>query len=1015
MSAHDHGRQDPLDLPGLRGRLSGVRGRTYWRSLEELAETPAFLDLLHREFPAQASVLEDPEGRRNFLRIMGASLALAGVTACTRQPEEKIVPYVRAPEDLIPGRPLFFATAVLDGGYAKGVLVESHMGRPTKVEGNSDHPGSLGATDSFGQASVLDLYDPDRSQILTHLGEIRAWSVFLAAMKPLVEAQRARKGAGIRVLTGTITSPTLGAQLQELLSEFPSAKWHQWEPSGLDNARAGALQAFGEPVETVYRFEKAEVILSLEADFVQGGAASLRLIREFAANRKLQGDRRTMNRLYVVEGTRSLTGSLADHRLALRPSEVEAFARALARRLGAPVDGGMSGHPWVEPLARDLEAHRGAGVVLAGEGQPPAVHVLAHAMNERLGNVGTTVVHTEPVEVRPVDQLGSLRELAADMDQGAVSLLLVLGVNPVYTGPADLDLAAKMDKVPLRIHLGLHQDETADRCHWHIPEAHPLEAWSDARAFDGTATIMQPLIAPLYDSARSAHEVLAAFSAHPERSGYELVREHWRSRMGAGDFESQWRKAVHDGVVPGTAAREKAVRVKTPPLAGARPAAGGTELELVFRADPTVGDGRFANNGWLQELPKPLTKLTWGNAALMSPRTAQGLGVAVGTSFTDANGTAGENTGTPTDVVELRYKGHTLRAPAWIVPGHPDGSVTLHLGYGRRRTGRVGSGTGVDAYALRTSDALWFGSGLVVVKTGERTTLACTQDHWSMESRDLVRAADLDEYHQHPGYARERPGAEDPPRDLSLYPSHRYDGHAWGMTIDLNSCVGCNACVVACVAENNIPVVGKEQVGRGREMHWLRIDRYYAGTPDEPETFHQPVLCMQCENAPCEVVCPVEATAHSDEGLNDMVYNRCIGTRYCSNNCPYKVRRFNFFLYQDWTTPTLKMARNPDVTVRSRGVMEKCTYCVQRINQSRIDAKNEGREIRDGDITTACQAACPAEAIVFGDVNDRNSRVSRLKSEPRNYGLLTDLNTRPRTTYLAAVRNPNPEMSRSEG
>jgi MoCo/4Fe-4S cofactor protein with predicted Tat translocation signal len=1007
MSAND----PSLPVESLKRRLSSLRGRRYWRSLEELAESPAFLDLLHREFPAQASVLEDPEGRRNFLRLMGASLALAGVTACTRQPEEKIVPYVRAPEDLIPGRPLFFATAVLDGGYAHGVLVESHMGRPTKIEGNPEHPASLGGTDALGQASLLDLYDPDRSQTLVQLGEIRSWPSFLAALRAPLEAQRALKGAGLRFLTGSVTSPTLGAQLQELLAEFPAAKWHQWEASSRDNLRAGAVMAFGEPVETLYRFERAQVILSLDADFVQSGPARLRLIREFAANRKLQSGRTTMNRLYSVEGTRSLTGSLADHRLALRPSEIEPFARALAHRLGASVEGGMSGHPWMEPLARDLEAHRGASVVLAGEAQPALVHALAHVMNERLGNVGTTVVHTDPVEVRSIDQLTSVRELAADMDKGVVSLLVVLGSNPVFTAPADLQFAAKMDKVPLRVHLGLHQDETAERCHWHIPETHPLETWSDARAFDGTVTILQPLIAPLYDSAKSVHDVVAAFSRDPDRTGYAVLREHWRSKLG-GDFEAQWRKAVHDGIVPGTAAREKTVRTRPLPPAAA-PAVSGQELELVFRTDPTIGDGRHANNGWLQELPKPITKLTWGNAALMSPRTAQHLGITVGTGFRDEGGTVGTNTGTPTDVVELRYGGRTLKAPAWIVPGHPDGSVTLHFGAGRRRTGRVGTGVGADAYALRTSDAMWFGVGLTITRTGERTTLACTQDHWSMEGRDLVRAADLEDYQKHPEYARER--AEDPPRELTLYPNYRYEGHAWGMTIDLNSCVGCNACVVACVAENNIPVVGKEQVGRGREMHWLRIDRYFAGTAEDPETFHQPVLCMQCENAPCEVVCPVEATAHSDEGLNDMVYNRCIGTRYCSNNCPYKVRRFNFFLYQDWTTPTLKMLRNPDVTVRSRGVMEKCTYCVQRINQARIDARNEGREIRDGEIVTACQGACPAEAIVFGDINDPNSRVSRLKREPRSYGLLTELNTRPRTTYLSAVRNPNPEMSRSEG
>jgi molybdopterin-containing oxidoreductase family iron-sulfur binding subunit len=1002
------GAPDPdLDLSGLRRRLGDSTGRTYWKSLEELARAPQFLEFLHREFPEQASTFDDPEGRRGFLRMMGASLALAGLTGCTRQPEEKIVPYVKPPEDLVPGRPLFFATAVTDGGYAKGVIVESHMGRPTKVEGNPDHPASLGATDVFGQASVLDLYDPDRSQTLTHLGEIRPWGSFLAAVKAALEAQRATQGGGLRILTETVTSPTLAAQMQELLAAFPAARWHQYDPVGADSVRGATAAAVGAPSEVLYDFEKADVILCLDADFVGHGPANLRMIRAFTSRRRLGREQSSagMSRLYVAESSPSLTGALADHRLPVRASEIEALAGAVAAGVGstggaAAPPGGALPAGWIAGVAKDLLAHAGRSVVMAGPWQPAAVHVLAHAMNQKLGNLGRTVTYAPSVEARPVDQTASLRDLAAAMDAGQVQALVVLGGNPVYEAPADLEFARRMDKVPLRIHFGLYDDETAERCHWHVPAAHPLEAWSDARAFDGTVTIVQPLIAPLYAGCKSAHELLAAFTSRPERSGHDIVREHWRAQGAPGADEKAWQRALHDGVLAAPAVAKvagpgPAASAPPPPLPAA-PAAQG--LEIVFRPDASVRDGRFANNGWLQELPRPLTKLTWDNAALMSPRTAESLGVSIEST----------SVGSYTDVVELRYRGRAVKAPAWIVPGHPDGTVTVHLGYGRTRAGRVGTGVGFNAYALRTSDAPWFGGGLEVGKTGERHLLACTQDHWSMEGRNPVRAGTLEEYEKHPDYAKEL--FHEPPRALTLYPGFAYKGHAWGMAIDLNSCVGCNACTIACQAENNIPVVGKEQVGRGREMHWIRVDRYYSGAVENPETHHQPVPCMQCENAPCEVVCPVAATVHSDEGLNDMVYNRCVGTRYCSNNCPYKVRRFNFFLYSDFETPSLKLQRNPDVTVRSRGVMEKCTYCVQRINRARIDARNAGRPIKEGEIKTACQQACPGEAIVFGDVNDPQSRVAKLKAEPRNYGLLADLNTRPRTTYLAHVKNPNPEM-----
>ena len=987
-----------LDLAAIRNRLEQASGPEYWRSLEELAGTPAFQEALHREFPQGASELTDPVSRRTLLKLMGASLALAGLTACTRQPPEKIYPYVRQPEDLVPGKPLFFATAMPMSGYASGLLVESHEGRPTKVEGNPEHPINRGATDGFAQASILGLYDPDRSTSLTHLGEIKPWGQFLTAAKAAVEASRAQGGAGVRLLTGSVTSPTLGDQIRALTAEFPALRWHQWEPAGRDQVRAGAVLAFGEPVETHYQLGQAAVILALDADFLACGPASLRLAREFAEGRRLSGGRREMNRLYAVEATPTVTGSVADHRLPLQATAIHGFALSLAAALGvpglpAPRDASAHGD-WIAPLARDLQAHRGRSAVIVGDEQPAAVHAIGHAINQALGNAGTTVVHTDPIEVSPVDQLASLRELADDMAAGRVESLFVLGSNPVYTAPADLEFGARLQKVKQRFHLGQHHDETAALCQWHVPEAHYLESWGDVRAADGTVSLVQPLIAPLHGG-RTAHEVVGALGKQAGQTAHAIVRAYWQGRMapeGGAAFEAQWRRALHDGFVPGTAAPPRQVTLAALDDRVAEPAPR-QGLEILFRADPTVFDGRFANNPWLQELPKPHTKLTWDNAALMSPSTARRLGVGNG------------------DVVELRYRGRRVQAPAWILPGQAADTVTVHLGYGRARGGRIAVGPGFDAYRLRTTAAPWAERGLEVAKAGGRYELASAQNQQMIDARPVVRSATLEEFKRNPGFAHEM--AHEPDRALTLYPEHEYKGYAWGMTIDLNTCIGCGACVVACNAENNIPVVGKTEVNRGHRMHWLRVDRYYRGDPENPESFNQPVPCMHCENAPCEVVCPTAATVHSAEGLNDMVYNRCVGTRYCSNNCPYKVRRFNFLLYQDWNTPTLKMARNPDVTVRSRGVMEKCTYCVQRINHARVEAEKENRPIRDGEVITACAAACPTQAIVFGNQNDPASAVAKNKAEPLNYSLLGDLNTRPRTTYLAAVRNVNPEMPRA--
>jgi molybdopterin-containing oxidoreductase family iron-sulfur binding subunit len=982
-------------------------GKAFWRTLDELAEDPSFRERLYNEFPTEVETITDPTTRRTFLKLMGASLALAGVTACTRQPDEKIVPYVKQPEELIPGRPLFFATAMSIGGVATGLLLESHEGRPTKVEGNPLHPSSLGAADVFAQAEILSLYDPDRARTLSNIGEIQPWAAFLAAMRAALAAQQPLGGAGVRILTETVNSPTLAAQINDFLRRFPSAKWHQWDPASRNNTRRGAQIAFGEYVDAQYHIEQADVILSLDADFLGNGPGGLRYAREFAGRRRPEAADR-MNRLYALDTMPNLTGSRADHRLPLRPSQIPVVAHQIAGALGVGSASAPSGElaAWVAAVAKDLQAHRGASLVIAGESQPPTVHALAHAMNEALGNVGKTVVYTNSVESAPVDQIASLRELTDDMSAGKVDLLVILSGNPVYTAPADIPFTKALDKVQTRVRLGLHEDETSELCHWQIPAAHFLEIWSDARGHDGTASIVQPLIAPLYGG-RSAHEILAAMSDRPEQAAYDIVRDHWATEthldVASSPFDDQWRRWLHDGIIPNSAFAPRAVTLTVAAASGAVAAEVTGGIEVAFRLDPSVLDGRYSNNGWLQELPKPITRLTWDNAVITSPATAAKLKVTGKPSMQ-----GGEHGQITSEVVTLTLGGRQVTGAVFAVPGHPDDCVTVHLGYGRPRAGHVGSNTGFNGYTLRTSDAFWAGRSAEVVPTGDVYPLACTQYHHLMEGRGMVRAVTRDEFVHDPKSVHE--GFEAPPRTLTLYPDFKYEGYKWGMSIDVNACIGCNACVVGCQAENNIAVIGKDQVMRGREMHWIRLDAYYAGEATNPETYFQPVPCMQCENAPCEVVCPVGATVHSHEGLNDMVYNRCVGTRYCSNNCPYKVRRFNYLLYSDFDTPSLKLSRNPDVTVRSRGVMEKCTYCVQRINTAKIDSEKAGRRIADGEIKTACQQTCPTDAIIFGDLNDPNSRVARLQAEERNYSLLADLNTRPRTTYLAAVRNVNPEL-----
>jgi molybdopterin-containing oxidoreductase family iron-sulfur binding subunit len=992
------GRPD-VDVATLRYAKNDGNAPRFWRSLDELADTPEFRDHLENEFPHGANDPAATLDRRELLKVMAASAAFAGLTGCTKLPTQHIVPYVRQPEQIIPGKALFYATAVTLGGVASGILVESNMARPTKVEGNPDHPASLGATDAFAQASILGLYDPDRSQAEIHDARVGSWTEFQNELTAALAREAGSSGAGLRLLTPTITSPTLGAQIRTFLKTFPSAKWHQYESVGHDNGHEGAKLAFGEIVNPVYRVDRADVILSLDSDLLTCGPGSVRYSREFARKRRVENAESKMTRLYAVESTPTNTGAMADHRLRMRASEIESFARALAKELDLTVATGPalpSSVPpeWIPALARDLKQHAGASLVVAGDHQPPLVHALVYAINQALGNFDKTIYFTQPIEESPVNQWQAIGELAADMRAAKVTTLLILGGNPAYDAPADLGLRDLLPKVNFSARLGLYEDETSALCHWHIPQAHSLESWGDARAYDGTISVIQPLIAPLY-SGKSEIDFLATLNGQPGKPSHDIVREFWQAQQtgttGAGTtgFNAFWEKTLRDGVMADTAFPSKQVTLKSG-IGSDSPGAVPQGLEIIFRPDPTIWDGRFSNNGWLQELPKPLTKLTWDSVAMLSPKTAQRLGLK------------------SEDAVELKYQGRTIIAPLWVMPGHADESVTVFLGYGRTRAGRVGTGAGFDAGWIRPYATPWIGSGLEIRKTGSKWALAATQTHNSMEGRELVRVATLDEYRKNPQFAQ----ADAEKNPLSLYPEVKYEGNAWGMAIDLNACTGCSACVVACQAENNIAVVGKREVMIGREMHWIRIDRYFEGDLDDPRTYHEPVVCMHCEDAPCEVVCPVAATVHSPEGLNEMVYNRCVGTRYCSNNCPYKVRRFNFRLYSDWETPSLFGMRNPNVTVRSRGVMEKCTYCVQRINAVKIEAEKEDRAVRDGEIVTACQQSCPAEAIVFGNINDPNSAVSKMKKKNLNFSLLEELNTRPRTTYQARLRNPNPEIEK---
>jgi molybdopterin-containing oxidoreductase family iron-sulfur binding subunit len=961
-----------------RRRLNGRTGRGYWRALDALSGEPDFQAAVAEEFPAAFEGVTET-GRRQVLKAMAASLGLAGLAACSDQPDEQALPYVRSPEYLIPDRPRHYATAVAGiGGYAQPVLGVTHMGRPTKLEGLPEHPASQGGADAFTQAAVLGLYDPDRSQAPLRRGQPADWSAFDAAMVANAAVLDARQGEGLRILTGQQTSPTFARQLATIMTRWPKARWHVLEPVNDDLRLAAARQIYGQPLHLLPRLDQAEVVVSLDDDLLGPGPHQTRNARQWSQRRRAfqggQGD----SRLFVAEPTPSLTGAVAQDRLVAGHGRIGAICAALGARLGlgvAPMDLTAREQAWVAAAASALDAARGRALVSVGAHQPVPVQALGLQLNASLGAVGKPQRLLEPIALEPPDGARSFAVLAADMARGAVDTLLILDANPIYSGPIDSGFDPALARVRMTIHAGLTRDETARRCQWHAPIEHDLETWSDARAVDGAVSLIQPLVRPFY-AVRSRHAVLETLQGRPQASGHDLVAATWRERWG-GDFDARWAQALRRGFIDGSVAAELTPRATDVGAAIAPSPADG--LELIFRPDPCLWDGRFANNPWLQELPKPLNKVTWDNVLAVSPSLARELSLENG------------------DGVRVTSGGHGVDAWVWVTPGQARRSVTAFLGYGRRLPGQVGDAHGYDAFALRNTVTPW-AAGVTLAKTGARQRLATTQPHQAMDGHDLVRSVSLAE-----GQAPKPPPKH---KAISFYPAVKADGPQWGMSIDTDVCIGCNACVTACDAENNIAMVGKDLVAEGRAMHWMRIDHYFEGDPAAPTQAFQPVPCMHCEDAPCEMGCPVHATVHSPDGLNLQVYNRCIGTRTCSSYCPYKVRRFNWFDFTKDDPPEHQAQRNPNVTVRSRGVMEKCTYCIQRISDARIQAKIENRPIAEGEVKTACQQTCPTEAIVFGDVSNPQSAVSRRKALARDYSLLEDENTRPRTTYLARIK-PN--------
>lgn len=1007
-----------LDLNAINEKLKGKKGPSYWRGLEEVAETEEFQQFIEDEFPNRRDIAN--LDRRTFLKFMGASIALAGVSGCRGMflPVEKLVPYVIQPEEMVPGVPLYYSTTLPFMGYGFGVLCSQREGRPIKLEGNPTHPTSLGAINAIVEAEVLTFYDPDRLSNVLQGSNVSTWEQFAAESRKAMAEQAAKKGAGLRFLTGTITSPTLASQMADIQKQYPQSKWYSFDPLANDGEKKGSVLAFGKQYETRYDLTKAKVILSLDSDFLLKLPDSVRLQREWADGRRITGTTGTMNRVYSVTSAMTTTAATADHYFPVKPSDVHKVAAAIAAGLGVgsvPASCPLSA-AIINGIVKDLQANPGAALVMAGEGQGPDLHALCFAINEKLGAIGQTVLIQEPVDYNSAPRVDQISALTAELKAGTVDSIFILGGNPVYDSPADLDFADALSKAKFKAYLSYYQTETSEYCDWTAPMSHPLESWGDLRSADGTISLIQPLIEPLYDS-WSVYEFLSALTG-PKADGYDILRDHYKSGPHKMD-DDRFKESLYHGLIKNTT--QPTLTPKVLPTAVTVPPPAGDGIEVRFQACGKIGDGSLANNGWLRELPDQITRVTWDNVIEISPAMAVRMNISSG------------------NMLKLATKVGSIQGPAWVQPGQADGSVTLTLGYGRTAGGVVATAEdagGYNCYPIRSTDAMGFLSGaqgVSMTNQGGDYRFANVQTHSAIEGRDILKVGTLEDLAKgEQGF--KFPDEEDFNYDeLNMYPKDvfRWDGPQWGMTIDLTTCTGCGACMTACQAENNVPVVGKDQVARAREMHWLRVDRYYGKRDDlsnanyeqanyleNPTVIFQPVMCVHCEKAPCEPVCPVAATVHSHDGLNQMVYNRCIGTRYCSDNCPYKVRRFNFLNYQYSQPnfdevdriPLLKLLSNPEVTVRSRGVMEKCTYCVQRISFARIEAKKAGLPIRDGEILTACQQACPTKTITFGNIADPKAAVTKLKSDPRSYKLLEELNTRPRTSHMARLRNPNPEI-----
>ena len=1025
-------------------------GKKYWRSLDELAGTPDFEAALEREFPQGAAEFQGGEvSRRHFMKIMGASTALAGIgLAGCRRPEMHLVPFTKSAEWVIPGKFLFYTSSMPSARGYVPLIVSTYEGRPTKIEGNPYHPinGGHGGTDLYTQASILNMYDPDRSRFFLEKGVESDAGKFEKFLDQLIAGYAAKQGEGLAFLMEEDPSPTRERLCGEVAKKLPKATWTVYEPLGGNAAQAEEI-AFGPGVKLRPVLDKADVVLALDSDFLGCAEGTIEGIKGFTKARRIDEPSGKMNRLYAVENRFTVTGGMADHRLRIPASQIGIFAVQLAAQIAAATGDatlttvcqalgqtkGAATFPagWVEELAKDLAANRGRALVLAGPQQPVAVHLLTAAINSALGAIGNTLVGIAD----PTAQALKIGELHKDIADKKVSTLVIMGCNPVYDAPAELEWAKLQANIENVIRLGHYEDETSRFANWHVPRAHYLEYWGDGRSTDGTYVAVQPMILPLFGG-WSDNDLLAKFAGLPKPTGPELVKETFKQIGQPADFDAAWNKFLHDGFLAGSsagtgrtlfflsaaAASYIAEHANLPALSGEG------NYEIVFTPDFHTYDGRYNNNGWLQEAPDPITKLTWDNAALISPATAKALGV--------------RNYEAAGDMIEISLEsGAKIEMPILIAPGHADRSISISLGYGRTDTGRVGAGAGYNVYPLRTSQAPYFVFTQSVKPTGNRGAQAITQQHFNMEGRAYIREGTLKTFAEEPSFAKVMGMDEELPKagNPSLYTHPPLTAlEQWGMAIDLNTCTGCNACVIACQAENNSPIVGREQVINGREMHWMRLDRYFASTDEtdpNPEMLFEPLLCQQCENAPCETVCPVNATVHTPDGLNSMAYNRCIGTRYCANNCPYKVRRFNFFDYNQrpienhqlylgpLTTKaspdTLKMQKNPNVTVRMRGVMEKCTFCVQRIEEARIASKvkagaSDKVKIPVDSFQSACQQACPNEAIVFGDITEPGSKVAKLRASPRGYRLLEYLNTSPRILYLAKLRNPNPRMPGAE-